>query len=163
MLSAMCVADPSESEPSDDAPSASSWLIVALGTERMAIPLASVREIVESPEIIAEAALPAEAAGVLIASEGRIVIWDGQSVLGQQTARPAGVALVLEGASGAVGLVVDAVVEVAEIDDVSIRTVPTLDDPARVVLGVARDAAGLVTVLDVTRLTRTLGARSDTT
>ncbi len=156
MPSATRAPDPSSPEADDATSALPPWLVVWVAAERFALPLAMVREMVESPLVVAEPALPASAVGVMTGRDGRIVLWSGTQALGQRAADPAGLALVLDGPAGPIGLVVDRVAEVMTIPDSAIRPLPTLDDPARIVLGVARDGVGLITMLDGARLTRTL-------
>lgn len=142
--------------PDDAAAASPPWLVVWVAAERFAVPLATVREMIEWPVVVAERALPPSAVGVTAGRDGRVVLWSGAQALGQRAADPAGLALVLDGAAGPTGLVADRVADVMTIPDSAIRALPTLDDPGRIVLGVARDEVGLITMLDAARLTRAL-------
>lgn len=135
---------------------AASWLLARIGTERYALPLASVAEILEDPRISPVPGLPAEVLGVLASRDRRLAVWDAAYHLGQTVAHPLGAVLVLESEGTQVALAVDEAADVLLLGEESVQPLPALDDPLRLVIGVARDDAGLVTVLDVARVVRAL-------
>ena len=88
---------------------------------------------------------------------GRRPVHDPARVLGIAAARPVGVVLAVSVAGSSVALAMDAATDTLEIEEHHLQALPALDDPWRVVTGVARDDEGLITVLDAARLVRALG------
>lgn len=135
---------------------AASWLLARIGRERYALPLAAVAEILEDPRLAPVPGFPAEVLGVLASRERRLTVWDAAYHLGQAVSRPPGAVLVLEDDGTHVAVAVDEAADVTLLGDESVQALPALDDPLQLVIGVARDHSGLITVLDVTRLVRAL-------
>lgn len=135
---------------------AQSWLLARIGPERYALHLASVSEILEDPRLAPVPGLPAEVLGMIVSRERRLTVWNAEHHLGHSVARPAGAVLVLESQGSFAAVAVDEASDVTLLDEESVHPLPALDDPLQLVIGVARDDAGLITVLDVNRLVRAL-------
>src|SRR5690606_41476837 len=99
--------------------------------------------------------------GMLVTRFGRLPVHDPARLLGHSAGRPVQAVLVIGQESAAVALAVDEAADTLELEDHMIKTLPALDDPFKLVNGVARDHLGLITVLDAGRLVRALASSED--
>lgn len=124
-------------------------LVVRVGTERFALPVEIVSEVLEAPPI---GALPLTPAGVLgqCAWRGQWVpVLEARAVLGVAAAMDGrGVVLVLTSAAGPFALRADDVEEVLDLLPEALRAVPAGTGPVGRLTALLRTAEGLVAVAD---------------
>jgi purine-binding chemotaxis protein CheW len=147
------------SEKLAPAAAAGKYLTVALAGEAYAFPVARVREIIRLPQITAVAQMPPHVRGVVNLRGAVIPIVDLRvkfglaAQLGERTC-----IVVVHLASGSrqnlLGLIVDAVDEVAQIGEADIQPPPELAVTAGVdyLVGIAKIQAGVKLLLDVDRV-----------
>jgi chemotaxis signal transduction protein len=140
---------------------AGSWVLCRIGSERFALPIAAVSELLEEPALADMPALGDRILGMLVTRFGRLPVHDPARLLGHSAGRPVQAVLVIGQESAAVALAVDEAADTLELEDHMIKTLPALDDPFKLVNGVARDHLGLITVLDAGRLVRALASSED--
>lgn len=141
-----------------DPESRASWLLARIGSERFALPLESVAELIEDPALEPVPTLTGDALGMIVARGGRMPIWNPARLLGQTPSLPPRSVLVVEYGDDTAAIAVDETADVVELHDAAVVPVPALDDPYRLVLGVVRDEFGLITVLDFARFVRVVGS-----
>lgn len=145
---------PLRDDPDRDAlPRGTEHLLVRVGAERFALPLAAVLEAVAEPTLRTVPGLPAGCTGLLAWRGRQLATYCPGASLAQRCARPVGAVLVL---SAGLGLAVDEVLDVAPFAPAAVRLVPALRDPHRVVRGVAWWGGTPVTVLDPATLAAAL-------
>lgn len=149
----------SDGAPADGTPR----LLARIGGERFALPLSSVLELLEAPTLAPCPASREDALGTILSRGGRMTVWNPARLLGQRPTLPPTAVLVLQASELHAAIAVDAADDVVALAEEDVRAIPALDDPLHLVAGVARDAAGLITVLDVHRLVRALGAAGEVT
>ncbi len=121
-------------------------LLVRVGAERFAIPLAAVEEAVEEPEVVELPGAPSRCPGVLRWRGRRMPVHDASPVFGIDASRPPRVALVIA-AGEPVAVVVDELLDVVAIAPGLIRAWVCRDDPHRVISGVAMIDGALVAIV----------------
>ena len=120
-------------------------LLVRVGPERFALPLADVAEAIDAPVVRTVAGTDAGCLG-FVAWRGRpLAVRDAGEAFGHAARRPPGAVIVLAG--GACAVAVDEVLDAAALPPERVRPVRGLHDPLRAVAGVAHDADGIVAVL----------------
>jgi purine-binding chemotaxis protein CheW len=133
-------------------------LVFRVGAERFAVALASIDEVIESPELQRMPDAPAHVRGVATVRGELLSIYDPFALLGAPPAPAAtagpGATLVFSRAGGGhrVGLAVDDVYDAMAIDRDELRGVPGSDGSDGALLGLVRRGADLIGVLDVEAL-----------
>lgn len=131
-------ADPS-SRPHDH-------LVVRVGAERFAVPLAAVDEAVEEPEAVELPGAPSHCLGVLRLRGRRVPLHDAAPVFGVTSARPAPVALLFGGAEP-VAVAVDELLDVVTIEAESVRPWSARGDAHGVIRAVTMIGDAIVAVV----------------
>ena len=131
-------------------------LVVRVGAERFALPLADVAEALDAPRVRAVAAVDAGCIGYVARRGRQVAVRDAAAAFGVAVSLPPAAAIVLAGAECAVA--VDEVLDAVALPPERVREVRGLRDPLRAVAGVARDDAGLVVVLHVAAVRLAAGA-----
>ncbi|HEY0971349.1 MAG TPA: chemotaxis protein CheW [Gemmatimonadales bacterium] len=111
-------------------------LLVRVGGERFAFPLAAVEEAVEEPHVIALPGAPERCLGALRWRGRRVPLHDAAPVFGVPAQSPARVALVIC-MQAPIAVVVDELLDVTAIAPDEVRPWTCRDDAHRVVSGVA--------------------------
>ncbi len=135
-------------------------LLVRVGSERFALPLADVLEVVDAPTIEEVPLLPSGVSGQSV-QRGRLMpVLDFGPLVGVSRAGGEGVLLVLAAESERVGLLVDDVVDVASAPASAVRPVPATGSASVAMLrGVLALEGGLAGLVDADVLRATVLAR----
>jgi chemotaxis signal transduction protein len=120
-------------------------LVVRVGAERFALPLAAVAEALDAPRVRAVAGVDAGCVGFVAWRGRQLAVRDAGAAFGVAVARPPAAAIVLAGPGCAVA--VDEVLDAVALPPERVQPVRGLRDPLRAVAGVACDDLGLVAVL----------------
>lgn len=120
-------------------------LVVRVGPERFALPLAEVAEAIDAPAVRAIAGTDAGCVGFVAWRGRQLAVRRATAAFGHEARAECGAAIVLVGAACAIA--VDEVLDAVPLPPDRVRAVRGLRDPLRAVAGVARDDAGLLTVL----------------
>jgi chemotaxis signal transduction protein len=137
-------------------------IVVRVGDERFAFPVAHVEEALDSPTVEWVPVAPAGMLGQLPHRGRMIGAWDAGEVFRLARQASAGAGLVLRDGDGRVAIIVDDVMEMARIDGAGIRPVPVGADVEGVLSGVtisSQAGTDLVNVVDVDALTAYLASR----
>ena len=122
-------------------------LVVRIGTERFAVPLESVDELVEAPQLRTVPVAPEALLGLFTLGEAMLPLYSPASILG---AEPIGeqVALVMRGGRARVALAVDDADDVISVSLTNVLDAPRTGRHDDVVLGVIWHETELLTLLD---------------
>lgn len=137
----------------------SAYLVARVGAERFAFTLGRVIEALDAPALHDPPWRPDGMLGTLRHRGHTLPVWDAGSALGIRRADGAGTALVLENAGRQLALLVDDALDIVEVASAAIRDVPAGGDGEGLLTGVARDAQGLVGIVQVDALVSRLVAR----
>ena len=134
-------------------------LVVRIGTERFAVPLESVDELVESPHLRTVPGAPETLLGLFTLGEALLPLYSPAAILG---AEPAGeqVALVMRGGRARVALAVDDADDVISVSLANVLDAPRTGRHDDVVLGVIWHEQDLLTLLDARAVVASYGALS---
>jgi chemotaxis signal transduction protein len=126
-------------------------LVIRIGQERFAVPLDSVDELVESPQLRNVPGAPASLLGLFTIGEATLPLYSPAAVLG---ATPLGeqVALVMRGGRARVALAVDDADDVISVSLTDVIDAPRTGHHDDVVLGVIWRDGELLTLLDALAL-----------
>ena len=134
-------------------------LVVRIGQERFAVPLESVDELVESPNLRSVPGAPPALLGLFTLGEALLPLYSPATVLG---ANPLGeqVALVMRGGRSRVALAVDDADDVISISLTDVIDAPRTGHHDDVVLGVIWRDGELLTLLDARAVVASYAALS---
>jgi purine-binding chemotaxis protein CheW len=135
-------------------------LVVRVGRERFGLPLAAVEEAVDEPALERLPGAPSAIAGALRWRGTVLTVVAPEPAL-RVAATVGRAVVVLRGTPRPSALLVDDVLDVMTVPAAAVRPVPGVEEGDGVVLGVCRDGAALVAVLDDTPLRAALGAATD--
>lgn len=121
-------------------------LVVRVGAERFAVPLAAIEEALEEPTALVLPGAPSHCLGVLRWRGRRIALHDAAPVFGIAAAAPPPVAL-LFGGDEPVAVAVDELVDVITIVPGEVRPWSARGDVHRVIPGVAMIDGGIVALV----------------
>lgn len=130
-----------------------------IGTERFAVPLESVEELVESPQLRAVPGAPENLLGLFTLGQALLPLYSPASILG---AEPIGeqVALVMRGGRSRVALAVDDADDVINVSLADVLDAPRTGHHDDVVLGVIWHGSELLTLLDARAVVASYAALS---
>jgi purine-binding chemotaxis protein CheW len=142
-----------------DREGAQELLVVRIGAERFAVPLESVDELVESPQLRAVPGAPENLLGLFTLGEALLPLYSPASILG---AEPLGeqVALVMRGGLSRVALAVDDADDVISVSLADVLDAPRTGRHDDVVLGVIWHGNELLTLLDARAVVASYAALS---
>ena len=129
-----------------------SLLMFRIGHELFATDLASIEEAVELPEIHPLPEMPAAMLGAFDLRGRLTPVFSPAHVIGVPLRGAATAALVVRSDGHRVGLAVDDVEDVLQVDLASVREAPGIDATDGVLLGVAHHGSNLVALLDAEAL-----------
>ena len=134
-------------------------LVVRIGEERFAVPLESVEELVESPQLRIVPGAPPALLGLFTLGDSLLPLYSPASVLG---ATPLGeqVALVMRGGRARLALAVDDADDVISVSLTDVIAAPRTGHHDDVVLGVIWRDGELLTVLDARAVVASYAALS---
>lgn len=132
-------------------------LVVRVGAEQFAVPLAALEEAVEEPRVVALPGAPTHCLGVLRWRGRRVPLHDPAPAFGLGAAVPAPVALVFGGADP-VAVVVDELLDVAVIAPEAVRPWSARGDVHGVIPGVTMIDGAIVAVVRPGGLVAACGA-----
>jgi len=134
----------------------SAHLVARVGDERFAFALASIAEALDAPTLHDPPLRPAGMLGTLRHRGRTLDVWDGARVFGVPRALGGGTALVFHWGERPLAVIVDDALDVVEIAPDALRTPPAGTDAAGLLDGVARDAHGVMSVVNVEALVKRL-------
>jgi chemotaxis signal transduction protein len=123
------------------------FLLVGVGGERFALPLADVREAVDAPVVTALPLMPAGVVGQCEHRGSLLAVLDAGALLGVARAGGAGALLVMDAGATRFGLWVDDVLDAVAVEPARAHAVPTGSSAPgvlRAVLDLESGLAGLV-------------------
>jgi len=134
-------------------------LVVRIGSERFAVPLDAVDELVESPHLRTVPGAPENLLGLFPLGEALLPLYSPAAILG---AEPIGeqVALVMRGGRARVALAVDDADDVISVSLSQVRDAPRTGRHDDVVLGVIWSDGDLLTLLDARAVVASYAALS---
>jgi chemotaxis signal transduction protein len=135
-------------------------LVARIGDERYAFMLASVVEALDGPALHDPPLRPDGMLGTLRHRGRTLEVWDGARVFGVRRSTGSGTALVIREGDRPLALVVDDALDIVEIAPDALRTPPAGTDTAGMLAGIARDARGVVSVVNVEALVTRLASWS---
>jgi purine-binding chemotaxis protein CheW len=122
-------------------------LVVRIGTERFAVPLESVDELVESPQLRAVPGAPESLLGLFTLGQALLPLYSPSTILGAEAVGEQ-VALVMRGGRSRVALAVDDADDVISVSLADVVEAPRTGHHDDVVLGVIWHGSALLTLLD---------------
>mgnify|MGYP001764868575 CR=1 FL=1 len=138
-------------------------LLVRLGAEHFALPLAEVREVTEAPAVAPLPMLPRGVAGQVAHRDRLVPVLDAGALLAApRDARAGGVLLHVDVAGQAAALWADDVVDVAEVAPAQWRDVPAGGGAAALLAGVVDLGDRIAAVVAMDALRATVRARLHT-
>jgi chemotaxis signal transduction protein len=123
-------------------------LLYSVGDELFASPLSAIVESLDRPTVLPMPGADDHAVGVIDLRGRRIAAYSPAAALNVSISESAGAALVLEGDTTAIALLISDVDDVLEIDPTEIRNAPGSDHADGVLLGVFQHGGRLVSVVD---------------
>ncbi len=142
-----------------DRSGAQDLLVVRIGSERFAVPLESVDELVEAPQLRTVPGAPETLLGLFTLGESLLPLYSPASILG---AEPIGeqVALVMRGGQARIALAVDDADDVISVSLADVLDAPRTGRHDDVVLGVIWHETELLTLLDARAVVASYAALS---
>jgi len=142
-----------------DRTGAQDLLVVRIGSERFAVPLESVDELVESPHLRTVPGAPEDLLGLFTLGQALLPLYSPAAILG---AEPIGeqVALVMRGGRARVALAVDDADDVISVSLADVLEAPRTGRNDDVVLGVIWSDGDLLTLLDARAVVASYAALS---
>jgi len=142
-----------------DRSGAQDLLVVRIGSERFAVPLESVAELVEAPQLRTVPGAPEMLLGLFTLGESLLPLYSPASILG---AEPIGeqVALVMRGGQARIALAVDDADDVISVSLADVLDAPRTGRHDDVVLGVIWHETELLTLLDARAVVASYAALS---
>ena len=134
-------------------------LVVRIGTERFAVPLEAVDELVESPRVRKVPGAPDNLIGLFTLGESLLPLYSPSAMLGVE-ARHDQVALVMRGGRSRIALAVDDADDVVQVSLADVLDAPRTGRNDDVVLGVVWNDGDLLTLLDARAVVSSYGALS---
>lgn len=135
-------------------------LLVRVGEERFAFPLAEVIEATEASAVTPLALLPEGVVGQCLYRDRLVPVLDGGALLGVPRLDTAGVMLVIEVDGERVALWVDDVIDTVPVDEERLRPVPAGSGAAGAVLrGVVDLGAGIAALVSMEDVRASVRAR----
>lgn len=142
-----------------DRAGAQDLLVVRVGSERFAVPLESVDELVESPQLRLVPGAPENLLGLFTLGPALLPLYSPAAILGAEAAGDQ-VALVMRGGRARVALAVDDAEDVITVSLADVLDAPRTGRHDDVVLGVIRNGGDLLTVLDARAVVASYAALS---
>jgi purine-binding chemotaxis protein CheW len=130
------------------APEASLLVLFRAGSECFALPLESVREVIDTASFHRLPGMPPHVTGVVSWGGHSLPIHDGARFLGVATTAERPSVLIMKGDVEDVGLAVDSLMVTMSIDPATIQSVPGLDDGSGALVGVFFHGSELVALLN---------------
>jgi len=134
---------------------ATRMLVFRLGTERFALPLAAVDEVVEMPEVQPLPDASNTVLGIATLRGELVSIYDPRSLLHAGDSNY-GATLLFSTGKRRVGIAIDDVFDPILIEADAVRSAPGMDASDGMLQGVVRRGPELISVLDATALLRAL-------
>lgn len=135
-------------------------LLVRVGAERFAFPLAEVIEATEAGEVTPLALLPQGVAGQCLYRDRLLPVIDGGTLLGVPRMSAAGVVLVIDMDGDRVALWVDDVVDMVPLEEERVRAVPAGSGTSGAVLrGVVHLGDGIAALVSMDGVRASVRAR----
>jgi chemotaxis signal transduction protein len=136
----------------------SAYLLARVGAERFAFALERVIEALDAPMMHDTPWRPDGLLGTLRHRGQTLPVWDAGNAFGIRRDDALGTALVLDDAGRRVALLVDDAVDIMHSGDDAMRPIPPTGAGEALLVGVLRDAHGLVGVVEMDVLMARLGA-----
>jgi len=127
----------------------SAHLVARIGDERYAFALSSVVEALDTPALHDPPLRPDGMLGTLRHRGRTLDVWDGGRAFGVRRSPDHGTALVIREGDRLLALVVDDALDIVEIAPDARRTPPAGTDTGGMLDSVARDARGVVSVVNI--------------
>ena len=134
-------------------------LVFRIGTERFAVPLDAVDELVESPRVRKVPGAPENLIGLFTLGETLLPLYSPTAMLGVE-GRHDQVALVMRGGRSRIALAVDDADDVVHVSLADVLDAPRTGRHDDVVLGVVWNDGDLLTLLDARAVVASYGALS---
>ncbi len=134
-------------------------LLVRMGEERFALPIADVLEVLDAPLITPLPLLPAGVVGQCALRERLLTVVDGASLLGVRRHEGRGTLLVLEADGLRFGMLVDDVLDLVRVQQEQWRSVPATGAATTGLAGVLDLGTGLAGVVEMAGLRAQVLAR----
>src|SRR5688572_1972032 len=134
-------------------------LVVRIGRERFAVPLESVDELVESPQLRKVPGAPENLLGLFTLGNAMLPLYSPAAILGAE-ATGESVALVMRGGSARVALAVDDADDVISVSLATVLDAPRTGQHDDIVLGVIWHEQDLLTLLDARAVVASYAALS---
>lgn len=134
-------------------------LVVRVGSERFAVPLESVDELVESPQLRLVPGAPENLLGLFTLGPALLPLYSPAAILGAE-ATGEHVALVMRGGRARVALAVDDADDVINVSLADVLDAPRTGRHDDIVLGVIWNGGDLLTVLDARAVVASYAALS---
>jgi purine-binding chemotaxis protein CheW len=132
-------------------------LVVRIGAERFAVPLESVDELVEAPQLRAVPGAPDSLLGLFTFGDSLLPLYSPAAILGADAAGEQ-VALVMRGGQARIALAVDDADDVVSVALSDVRDAPRTGSHDDVVLGVVWRDGELLTLIDARAVVASYGA-----
>jgi purine-binding chemotaxis protein CheW len=142
-----------------DRAGAQDLLVVRIGSERFAVPLESVDELVESPHLRTVPGAPQNLLGLFTLGDGLLPLYSPAAILGAESTGKQ-VALVMRGGQARVALAVDDADDVINVSLADVLDAPRTGRHDDIVLGVIWNDGDLLTLLDARAVVASYAALS---
>lgn len=142
-----------------DRAGAQDLLVVRIGSERFAVPLESVDELVESPRLRSVPGAPENLLGLFTLGDALLPLYSPAAILGAES-RGEQVALVMRGGASRIALAVDDADDVINVSLSEVLDAPRTGRHDDIVLGVIWSDGDLLTLLDARAVVASYAALS---
>jgi purine-binding chemotaxis protein CheW len=142
-----------------DRAGAQDLLVVRIGSERFAVPLESVAELVESPHLRMVPGAPENLLGLFTLGDALLPLYSPAAILGAES-RGEQVALVMRGGHARVAIAVDDADDVINVSLSDVLDAPRTGRHDDIVLGVIWSEGDLLTLLDARAVVASYAALS---